>query len=127
MLGSYKVRQMDLQKMHPMARKLGVHTEEFTKALENDDVMVAQQHLNEIKKFAEFLSDDIFIAIKKAEEQVTHAHQSHVNGVVLRKMNETGAKFDSAQRDRVLPGVIIPARTGGGMRKHSGTFGRYSN
>ena len=118
---------MDLQKMHPMARKLGVHTEEFTKALENDDVTSAQQHLNEIRKFADYLSDDIFIAIKKAEEQIVHAHQSHVNGVVIQKMNETGEKLNPVQRDRVLPGVVIPARTNSRMKKHSGTFGRWSN
>lgn len=121
------MRQMNLQKMHPMARKLGIHTEEFTKALEDEDVMTAQRHLSEIKKFADYLADDIFIAIKKAEEEIINVQDTHVNGVMIQKMNETGQKFDVTQRDRVLPGVVIPARTNGRMKPHSGTYGRYSN
>jgi predicted transcriptional regulator len=58
---------MDLLKMNPMARKLTVHTDAFNKALESSDPFAAQQHLNEILKFAGFLNDDIHSAIKKSQ------------------------------------------------------------
>jgi hypothetical protein len=41
---------MDLRKMNPMARKLGVHTEAFSKALEDGEAEVAKAHLSEIQK-----------------------------------------------------------------------------
>ena len=44
---------------------------------------------------------------------------------LLNKMNTSGQKFDSAQRDAVLPGTVIPARTHRGMQVHRGTFGRF--
>ena len=54
---------MDLLKMNPMARKLTVHTDAFNKALESSDPFAAQQHLNEIMKFAGYLNDDIHTAV----------------------------------------------------------------
>ena len=113
---------MDLRKMNPMARKLGVHTEAFSKALEEGEAEVAKAHLNEIQKFAGYLSDDIHLEIIKSERKVEN---SFVAGVPIHKMNETGEKFDVSQRDSVLPGSIIPARTGGPMRLHRGTFGNF--
>ena len=41
------------------------------------------------------------------------------------KFNERGANFDTAQRDRVLPGTVIPARTNHQMRPHTGTYGGF--
>ena len=58
---------MDLLKMNPMARKLTVHTDAFNKALESSDPFAAQQHLNEIMKFAGYLNEDIHSAVVKAE------------------------------------------------------------
>ena len=104
-----------------MARKMIVHSEGFSKALENGDANAAKDHINEVLKFAGFLSDDIYSAISKAEEI-----GFTLEPVMVRKMNETGQKFDTASRDRVLPGTVIPARTHSGMRPHHGTFGRYT-
>jgi hypothetical protein len=61
---------MDLLKMNPMARKLTVHTDAFNKALESSDPFAAQQHLNEIMKFAGYLNEDIHSAIVKAEQSL---------------------------------------------------------
>ena len=108
---------MDLQKMNPMARKMSVHTEAFTKALESGDAFTA----TEVLKFGEYLNEDIHRAIKKSEGQM------NIESSAIQKMNTTGQKFDVSQRDKVLPGTIIPARVSNGMRTHQGTFGRYSN
>ena len=45
---------MDLLKMHPMARKMAVHSEAFAKALEDGNAQEAQDHINEGRKFAGF-------------------------------------------------------------------------
>tara|TARA_R100001510_G_C7604942_1_gene170414 strand:+ start:223 stop:567 length:345 start_codon:yes stop_codon:yes gene_type:complete len=112
---------MDLQKMDPMARKMAMHSEAFIKALESGNANDAQGHINEVLKFAGYLSDDIHGAIVKAERENLQAIQVNM----VRKMNQSGAKFDTAQRNDVLPGTIIPARTNLRARVHRGTFGRY--
>lgn len=112
---------MDLLKMHPMARKMAVHSEAFAKALEDGNAQDAQDHINEVLKFAGFLSDDIHGAIVKAE---TDKH-NEIAGSMIQKMNVTGQKFDVAQRADVLPGTIIAARTHNRARVHRGTFGRF--
>ena len=115
---------MDLLKMNPRARQLTVHTDAFNKALESSDPFAAQQHLNEILKFAGYLNEDIHSAVVKAEKELVDAVQPGESTIL--KMSTTGQKFDVSQRSDVLPGTILSARTGNGMRKHYGTFGRYS-
>jgi len=112
---------MDLRKMDPMARKMALHSEAFIKALETGNANDAQGHINEVLKFAGYLSDDIHGAIVKAERQNLIAVESNM----VQKMNTSGAKFDTAQRSDVLPGTVIPARTNGRAQVHRGTFGRY--
>ena len=114
---------MDLLKMNPMARKITVHTDAFNKALESSDPFAAQQHLNEILKFAGFLNDDIHSPIKKSQKEVAVVQPGEST---LMKMNESGARFNLAQRSDILPGTIISGRVGRGFKKHTGTFGRYS-
>lgn len=114
---------MDLLKMNPMARKMNVHSEAFAKAIENGDANAAQQHINEVMKFAGYLSEDIHSAIKKAERENVEFDFS-IQSPIL-KMNETGQKFDVSQRDAVLPGTILAARTHNTARVHKGTFGRF--
>jgi hypothetical protein len=116
---------MDIEKMDPMVRKIGVHTEAFQKAIEGGDAMSARLHLTEIKKFAEYLDDDLTTAIKKSETLEDLSGVSHfAGGVPLAKFNETGQNFDVSQRGDVLPGIVISARSHGQIRKHAGTFGR---
>jgi hypothetical protein len=113
---------MDLLKMHPMARKMAVHSEAFAKALEEGNANEAQGHINEVIKFAGYLSEDIHSAIVKSERETVDF--GTVNPM-LQKMNETGQKFDVTQRDAVLPGTVIAARTHRNMSVHRGTFGRF--
>jgi hypothetical protein len=75
----------------------------------------------EVLKFAEYLSQDVSNHIAKSQDI-----GFTLEPVMVRKMNESGQKFDVASRDRVLPGTIIPARTHAGLRPHYGTFGRYT-
>ncbi len=105
-----------------MARKLTVHTDAFNKALESSDPFAAQQHLNEIMKFAGFLNDDIHAAVKKAE---LHVGVVQPGESTILKMNKTGQKKGTS-KGAVLPGTIRSSRVGNGFTKHSGTFGRYS-
>ena len=112
---------MDLRKMDPMARKLAVHSEQFAKALENGNAADAQNHINEILKFAGYLSEDLHSAIAKAERETVELQQFNI----ISKMNVSGQKFDVNQRSDVLPGTILAARTQRGMRPHQGTFGRF--
>lgn len=107
-----------------MARKMSVHTEAFTKALESGDAFNAQKHLNEVLKFAGFLNEDIHSSIRKSDEATP---ENDIVSNPVQKMNETGQKrnFDVSQRSKVLPGTIISARVSNGMRPHHGTFGRY--
>tara|TARA_R100000005_G_C5001383_1_gene208582 strand:+ start:2223 stop:2579 length:357 start_codon:yes stop_codon:yes gene_type:complete len=114
---------MDLSKMDPMARKLKVHTDAFTKALEDGEENSAREHLAEILKFGNFLHDDLTEVVRKAEEGVHSPVNDKFSGSVM-KFNETGSTFDTSQRDRQLPGTVISARNNGKMRPHTGTFGR---
>jgi hypothetical protein len=111
---------MNLKKMDPMARKLAVHSEQFAKALENGNAVDAQAHINEVLKFAGFLSDDLHTAVVKAERETVDLQFNMIS-----KMNVSGQKFDVKQRNDVLPGTVIAARTQRGMTPHRGTFGRF--
>ena len=50
---------MDLKKLDPMARKMRSHVDEFYKALESQDGLTARTHINEIIKYADYMSKDI--------------------------------------------------------------------
>ena len=113
---------MDLLKMHPMARKMNVHNEAFAKAIEDGEAETARGYLQEIKKFADFLEEDLHFVMKKSAV-VTPSSGWEQQSPVL-KFNETGSNFDPSQRDRQLPGTIIPARTNTMMKKARGTYGR---
>jgi len=115
---------MDLHKMDPMARKMALHSEAFIKALESGNANEAQDHINEVIKFAGYLSEDVHSAIVKSQRENIEYDFEPVNPM-LRKMNTSGQKFDTAQRDAVLPGTIIAARTNRSMTVHRGTFGRF--
>tara|TARA_Y100000004_G_scaffold169497_1_gene203815 strand:+ start:4158 stop:4520 length:363 start_codon:yes stop_codon:yes gene_type:complete len=116
---------MDLTKMDPIARKLNVHTEAFTKALEDGNANEAKAHLVEVLKFGNFLNDDLAETIHKQESKIeVISPTTKFVGAPIHKFDERGAKFDTNQRDRQLPGTVIPARTNSRMRPHTGTFGR---
>lgn len=105
----------DLTKMDPMARKLQAEVEAFHKALEDGKGNDARFHIAEIQKFADYLADDIDTALTKAE-RLKGPNETYAGGVPLMKFNETQNVFDVSQRDNILPGVILPARTGNIMK-----------
>ena len=114
---------MDLSKMDPMARKMNMHTEAFTKALEDGDAENAKEHLVEVLKFAEYLHGDLSTSVEKSAEQDLLGLNEFAGNVPVIKYNERGTHFDTSQRDSVLPGVVIPARTTSQMSKQRKTFG----
>ena len=105
----------DLSKMDPMAMKLRAEVEAFHKALEGGNANEARNHIMEIQKFADYLADDIHAAVRKAEK-VTGPNDIYAGGTPVMKFNETQSVFDVTQRNDVLPGTIIPARTGNIMK-----------
>ena len=112
---------MNLTKMDSFARKMNLHAKAFSDALETGDAELAKSHLQEVMKVSTFLNDDLHYSIQKATEM--KEVNEFANGVPVMKFNERGVKFDTSQRDRVLKGTVIPARTNYQMRKHPGTFG----
>ena len=108
-----------------MVRKMGVHQQAFTSAIEDGDEIQARNHLSEIIKFANYLDNDLTDIVTKSENLTDLSGVSHfAGGVPLVKFNETGSKFDSSQRADVLKGYMPPARTHGTIKKVTGTFGR---
>ncbi len=107
---------MDLKKLDPMARKMRTHVDGFYKALENMDAMNARSHINEITKYAEYLSNDVEKAIMKAQAPpVTKGvNDIFAGGVPV-------LKFSSVQKTHphtndALPGTIRTNRIGHIMR-----------
>jgi hypothetical protein len=116
---------VDLQKMDSMVRKMGVHQQAFTSAVEEGDEVQARAHLTEIIKFANYLDNDLTDIVRKSENLIDLTGTAqYVGGVPLAKFNETGSKFDASQRGDVLKGYMPPARTHGAIKRVTGTFGR---
>ena len=105
----------DLSKMDPMAMKLRAEIEAFHKALSGGDANEARSRIMEIQKFADYLADDIHAAVQKAQKALG-PNDIYAGGTPIMKFNETQNVFDVSQRDDVLPGTVLPARTGNIMR-----------
>jgi|TARA_R100000482_G_C5077759_1_gene124496 hypothetical protein len=107
---------IDLSKMDPMVRKLKDAVEAIDKAIENGDSNMAGDALSVIKNTSSFLSEDLWSLVQKAEGTHIHGTSQFVNGVPIAQWEETAKVFDVADRDRMVKGLILPARTGGPMR-----------
>lgn len=107
---------MDLKKLDPMARKMRTHVDAFYKALEDNDGFAARNHINEIVKYADYLSTDVESAVIKGEKTVG-INDRFVNGVPVRKFNQV-EKVHPSSND-VLPGTIRTNRIGNIMRPQS--------
>jgi len=107
---------IDLSKMDPMARKLKDAIDGFNKAIENGDANGAGDLLSVIKNTSSYLSEDLWSLVQKAETTHIHGTSQFVNGVPVAQWEETAKVFDVADRDRMVKGLILPARTGGPMR-----------
>ena len=112
---------MDLKKMDPIARKLSQHTEAFSKALEDGDASNAQLHLNEVKKFADYLSEDIHAAVVKSGELVNTVLPGEGSIMKFQTAETSPAGVVSGN---TLPGFISSGRHNKAFRPTSGTFGR---
>ena len=93
---------MDLEKLDPMARKMRTHVDAFYKALDEQDAMGARSHINEITKYADYLSKDVEKAVMKQDTDSV--------GVPVMKFNSV-EKVHKASNS-VLPGTIRTSRIG---------------
>ena len=93
---------MDLMKLDPMARKMRTHIDAFYKALTDNDGFAARNHINEIVKYADYLSND--------EEKVTGINEIYAGGVPVMKMQQTQTIHETTTN--VLPGTIRTSRFG---------------
>jgi hypothetical protein len=107
----------DLKKLDPMARKMKVHVDAFYKAIEENDGNSARNHINEISKYADYLSDDVESVVTK-QEQIIGVNDIFAGGAPVKKFN-TVEKVHPSSND-VLPGTIRTNRVGSIMRPQRG-------
>ena len=100
---------MDLQKMDPFARKLAQHQEAFSEALSKGDANAALLHLDEVKKFADFLSEDIDAAITKSVKH-NGPNDIYAGGVPIRKFVENPHRRNESIEGQRLSGTVTTGR-----------------
>ena len=106
-----------------MSRKLNVHTEGLTKALDENNSSVAIEHLNELKKYADYLTDDIYTAVTKSSK-AQGPNDIFAGGTPLRKFTDAKVSPAGVVSNNPLPGFVSSTRHNGNFRPTSGTFGR---
>jgi len=108
---------MDLRKLDPMARKMRTHVDAFYKALDENDGFSARNHINEIVKYADYLSTDVESAVMKQDDSIKGVNDIYAGGVPIMKMSEveTVHKVEA----NVLPGTIRTSRFGNINRRVS--------
>jgi len=117
---------MDLIKMDPMARKMEEHQKAFITALTSGNANLAKQHLNEVRKVADFLSEDLSAAITKSENTLTTGpNDTYAGGAPVMKFDNRPASAQSLQGQR-MTGTISTGVKPSQFSRVSGTFGRYS-
>ena len=107
---------MDLKKLDPMARKMRTHIDAFYKALDDQDALTARSHINEITKYADYLSSDVEKAVTKIEKSVG-VNDRYAGGVPIMRYNNV-EKVHPSSSD-ALPGTIRTNRIGSIMRPQS--------
>tara|TARA_R100001594_G_scaffold56732_2_gene90654 strand:+ start:1834 stop:2169 length:336 start_codon:yes stop_codon:yes gene_type:complete len=100
---------MDLKKLDPMARKMRNHVDAFYKALEENDGFAARNHINEITKYADYLSTDIESAVIKQDKAIG-VNDIYAGGVPVIKSQEIQPIHETTEN--VLPGTIRTSRYG---------------
>lgn len=100
---------MDLKKLDPMARKMRTHIDAFYKALDDNDAMDARSHINEITKYADYLSNDVEKAVTKIDKSLG-VNDRFAGGVPIMKFNEVQTVHQTS--NDVLPGTIRTTRFG---------------
>lgn len=109
---------VDLSKMDPMARKLEDAIKSFNKAIEDGDANTANNCLSVIKNTSSYLSEDLWSLVQKSEDRPRGPNEIYAGGAPVMQFNETSKVIDVADRDRMVKGLIMPARTGSIMRPH---------
>ena len=93
---------MDLIKMDPMARKMEQHQKAFISALTTGDANLAKQQLNELRKVADYLSEDLSAAIAKAESGLTVGpNDIYAGGAPVMKFDNRPSSAHSLQGQRL--------------------------
>jgi len=108
---------MDLKKLDPMARKMRTHIDAFYKALDEQDAMGARSHINEITKYADYLSSDVEKAVMKQDVESVGVNDIYAGGAPVMRFNSIQKTHPVS--DSVLPGMIRTNRTGNIKRQLS--------
>ena len=117
---------MHLIKMDPMARKMEEHQKAFITALTSGDANLAKQHLNEVRKVADYLSEDLSAAIAKSESGLTVGpNDIYAGGAPVMKFDNRPASAQSLQGQR-LQGSTRTGVKPSNYTRVTGTFGRYT-
>ena len=108
---------VDLSKMDPMARKLEDAIKAFNKAIEDGDANTANDCLSVIKNTSSYLSEDLWSIVQKSNDNLIGGpNDRYAGGVHVMQFAETGQVMDVSDRDSMVKGLIMPARTGGVMQ-----------
>ena len=104
-------------KMDPMVRKLESNLSQFKQALQDDDLVSAQQLLRAISQTSDYLADDVSEIHKS--EMLDNAPQgpndTFAGGVPVMQFNKI--EYVSETQERPL-GLIAPSRIGSRFQPH---------
>ena len=114
---------MDLLKMHPMARKMEQAQKSFITALENGDGQMAKQHLSEVQKLSDFLADDLHQEITKSAVVAPQGPRDiFAGGVPVIKMQEQTPVKTAMEGQRL--GFMSSSQHRPQYRRSAGSYGR---
>lgn len=114
---------MDLLKMHPMARKMEQANKAFLDALESGDGQMAKQHLSEVQKLSDFLADDLHQEIAKSDVVTPQGPRDiFAGGVPVLKMSPQEASQPAVEGQRL--GFMSSARHKAQYKRSAGSYGR---
>lgn len=107
-------------KLDPMVRKLETDLAAVKEALEQADLVSAQQLLRSINRTSDYLAGDVS-SIYKSEVNENGAigpNDIFAGGAPVRQFNETEQVIDVGDRSKLLKGTIMPSRIGSIMKPH---------
>ena len=114
---------MDLLKMHPMARKMEQAQKSFITALENGDGQMAKQHLSEVQKLSDFLADDLHQEIAKSDVVPPQGPRDiFAGGGPVLKMQPQEASKPGVEGQRL--GYMSSSRHNPQYKRSAGSYGR---
>jgi len=107
-------------KLDPMVRKLETDLAAVKQALENEDLVSAQQLLRSINRTSDYLAGDVSSIYKSEENQHVGIgpNDIYAGGVPIRQFNETEQIINVGDRSKLMKGTIMPSRIGGIMKPH---------